>query len=480
MKSNEMKRRLLILALLLGCIPAAAASPGNIIPLPDSTALSRGSLRVSGIALKCDPRMDSTAVRAVTRFAAELSLACGRTCPVSSPVGIDASVENGNAKGMIFLLDRSLAPDEYRIETGSRRAVVYASGAEGFIHSIQTLKQLLPASLSGAEAAEGGRWALPCCTISDRPDYGYRGLMLDCSRHFWSTDEIRRCLDMMEKFKLNRFHWHLTDDQGWRIEIKPLPLLTSMGSWREGTETDGGPGSSDHVRYGGFYTQDDIRDIVSYAADRGISVIPEITMPGHFLAALSAYPETGCSGGPYQTATGWGTSSQLICAGKEQSYAFLETVISEVAGLFPSEYINIGCYDCPVSEWEECPDCQAKIAELGFGDGSGLSTEERLLGYFTERVVAMLAAEGKKAICRDEALEWTDPGFLEDNGALIMRRNGNITEVSSGGEVIGLQEDIWTESISSPEQLERKLTEILPGLSEKQWRSGDRPSEKNK
>lgn len=468
MKPEPMKR-LLILALISGCISAAAANPDNIVPRPDSVTLSRGSLRLTGISLKCDPRMDSTAVKAVSRFAADLSLACGKTCPVSSPVGIDASVAGGSAKGLIFLLDRSLAPEEYRIETESRTGVIYASGPEGFIHAIQTLRQLLPGSLSGGEAEEGARWTLPCCTISDRPESEYRGLMLDCSRHFWSTDEIKRCLDMMERFKLNRFHWHLTDDQGWRMEVEALPLLGSMASWREGTAISGEPGTSDHIRYGGCYSKADILEIVRYAGDRGISVIPEITMPGHFMAALSAYPEIGCTGGPYRASTDWSVSTQPVCAGKEESYVFLETVLSEVAALFPSEYVHIGGYDCHPEEWEKCAACQSKIAELGFSDEPGLSAEEQLLGYFTGRVISMLAADGKKAICRDEALARTDPDLMETCGTLTMSTNGAFTEIYSGEEMIGIQQDIWTEELETPAQLERALEEILPGLAERQW-----------
>ena len=456
-------KHLLILSLMLACATMHAASPEDIVPRPRSIETAKGAMRVAGVSIKCDPRMDSTGFLAVSRFAADLSLACGKTCAVSSPVGIGASVGSGEAKGLIFLIDLSLQPEEYRISVKPRHATISASSSEGIIHSLQTLKQLLPESVRAGVPDEKARWVLPCCEISDGPEFGWRGLMLDCSRHFWSTDEIKRCLDLMEAFKLNRFHWHLTDDQGWRIEIKSLPLLTQIACWREGTATSDDPASSDHVRYGGYYSQDEIREIVRYAADRGITVVPEISMPGHFLAALSAYPETGCTGGPYAAATGWGVSDQLICAGKEESYAFLESVISEVAGLFPSEYVHVGFRDCLLGEWEKCPDCQKMIGTLGLHGDGRRSAEEQLLGYFKARVSTMLAAEGKKAIfCSGTAA-------ADDGGAATMCGNGEYTEIHEDGRLAGLQTDIWTEYISSPEALEETLLGRLGPLSEAQW-----------
>lgn len=445
-------KRLLTILLMLAATVMHASSPDGIVPRPLETELLKGGMRVAGAPFKCDPDIDSVSFRTISRFAAELSLASGRTCAVSAPVGIEASVGNGSAKGMIFLRDKSMLPEEYRIEIGHRYAVVSASGTEGFAHALQTLRQLLPESIYAGVPAENERWILPCCTIHDRPGYEWRGLMLDCSRHFWSVGEIKRCLDLMERYKLNRFHWHLTDDQGWRIEIKSLPLLTQIACWREGTATEDSP--SDHIRYGGFYTQDEVREIVRYARERGITVVPEITLPGHVLAALSAYPEVGCTGGPYAAATDWEVSDQLICAGKETGFEFLEKVLSETAALFPSEYIHIGGSDCPTTEWEKCPDCRRRIEELGLQDNAGL------LGYFLTRVGDMLAREGKKAVLRSE-----EPSA---EGLTMMEAEGR-TEVLEDGEVIGIQTDIWTEHISAPEQLEARLLSALPQLSEIQW-----------
>lgn len=485
----------LILATLLAGATTHSALAINITPRPLEAELLKGSMRAAGVSIKCDPAIDAIGFGAIKRFAADLSLAGGKTCVVSAPVGLEASVENGSAKGLVFLLDNSLPDEGYRISIDHRLAVVTAASSEGFIHSLQTLRQLLPESIFSGRPAEGDKWVFPCCTITDSPRFSYRGLMLDCSRHFWTTDQIKLCLDFMERFKLNKFHWHLTDDQGWRAEIKALPLLTQIACWREGTAVSDDPNSSDHIRYGGYYSQEDMREIVEYAAGKGIEVIPEISLPGHFLAALSAYPNVGCTLGPYYPSTGWGVSDQLICAGKEESYAFLEMVLSEISSIFPDSRIHIGMSDCLTSQWEKCPDCQARIAALGFKDDSEKSAEQKLLAYFFERVRTILAENGKKAICREEVLDWTDPEDLLEDGVVIMCRStsGRIPAATGkgikliltleaedraaepdagtlrGDDPAGWQQDIWTEYISTTEQLEDCLLERLRQISGIQW-----------
>lgn len=353
-------KRILLFALLLLCLDAAAVSPERVVPGVREAELLKGSLRVSGIPFKCDPAIGPAGRKAAARLAADLSMACGKTSTVTSPIGLAASVGNGSAKGIIFLHADGMQPGEYHISIGSRCAVVSASSDEGIVHSAQTLRQLLPESIYGAADGEKARWVLPCCEIHDGPEMAYRGLMLDCSRHFWSTAEIRRCLDLMEAFKLNSFVWHLSDDQGWRMETDAFPQLNSIGSWREGTATS--DGSSDHERYGGFYSKDEIREIIRYAEERGITVIPEISLAGHVMAALAACPGIGCTGGPYEAATGWGIFDELICPGKQQSYEFVQTVLGEAAALFPSEYVHIGAADCPTTRLETCPTARRKSA----------------------------------------------------------------------------------------------------------------------
>lgn len=488
-----MKLLPLILATVIASAASYASSLDSITPRPLSAEMLKGSMRVAGVSVKCDPSIDATGVMAISRFAADLSLACGKTCVVSTPVGLAASVGNGSAKGLVFLKDSLMSGEQYRISIDHNTAVVEAGSSEGLIRSLQTLRQLLPDSIRSGIPSNGDKWVLPCCVINDSPEFSYRGMMLDCSRHFWSTEEIKRCIDLMEEYKLNRFHWHLTDDQGWRIEIKSLPGLTRTACWREGTET--ADGTSDHIRYGGYYTQDEIREIVKYAADRGIETIPEISIPGHFLAALSAYPGIGCTKGPYQASTGWDTSDQLICAGNDDSYAFLASVLAEVSALFPGKYIHVGGADCITSQWEKCPDCQARISSLGLHDSEKVTAEQQLLAYFFDRVRQMLADNGKYAICREEVLDWTDPDVLAKTNTVVMCGYGStraskaaeygIPVIFSGPEsgataaepigseadegIIGLQEDVWTEHITTGSQLEDELLERLRLLSEIQW-----------
>lgn len=490
----------------------------RIIPQPREAALTKGRLRVSGTAVKCDPSLGAEVFDAVNRLAADISLASGKTCTVSSPIGLEASISEDSAKGLIFIRDNSLESEEYRISVGTRAAVIRASGLNGFIYSIQTLKQLLPESIYGKHGTEGEKWYLPCCEISDKPRFAYRGMHLDCARHFWTVKEIKRYLDVMAMFKLNRFHWHLTDDQGWRIEIKAYPLLSRIAAYREGTMTGHDFNSNDHIRYGGCYSQDEIREVVGYAAGLGITVIPEIDLPGHMLAALSAYPEFGCTGGPYQAWTKWGVSDQVLCPGKEGTFRFLEGVLTEVAELFPSEYVHIGGDECPKSEWEKCPDCQALIARLGLKDDGKFSAEQYLQNYVTARIQEFLAGKGKKIIGWDEILEGSPaPGatimsWRGTAGAVKAAENGfdaimtpnshcyfdycqseNREEEPLGiggfvplekiysfeplegmdpqaaSHVLGVQANLWTEYISETGHLEYMLLPRMLALSEVQW-----------
>lgn len=524
-------KRILISILILSTVPVFALSqtkPANqqkttsaldgIVPKPMSTELLKGTFRVSGAAVKCDPSIDSLSLDAIMRLAGRIGLVSGRTCPVSTPIGLADAISKGSAKGIFFLRDKSLGNEEYSITVSPKAAVIKASSLNGFIYSIQTIKQMLPESIYGNVPAENGKWVLPCCVIKDRPLFAYRGMHLDSARHFWSVEEVKKYLDVMAMYKLNRFHWHLTDDQGWRIEIKAYPLLSQIASYREGTMTGKDFNSDDHKLYGGFYTQDQIRDIVRYAGRLGITVIPEIDLPGHMLAAMSAYPWLGCTGGPYSSWTKWGVSDQVLCAGKESTYKFLETVLGEVTGLFPSEYIHIGGDECPKTEWKKCPACQAKIAELCLKSDDKYSAEQYLQNYVTARIQKFLESRGKKIIGWDEILEGRlEPGatvmsWRGTDGAkeaiargfdAIMTPNSHLyfdycqsenqdeEPLSNGGfislekvysfnpyegiteemrsHIIGVQANLWTEYIPTNEQLEYMLLPRMLALSEVQW-----------
>ena len=339
------------------------------------------------------------------------------------------------------------------------------------------------------------------------------------SRHFFSTDEVKKYIDMMSIHKMNTLHWHLTDDQGWRIEIRKYPRLTEVGSIRKGTVIRKEWGHYDGIPYGGYYTQEQIKDVIDYAAAQGITIIPEIDLPGHMLSALAAYPELGCTGGPYDVWGTWGIADDVLCAGNEETMVFLENVLAEVAGLFPSEYIHIGGDECPKVRWEKCPVCQAKIKELGLKDDGNFNAEHYLQSYVMERMEKFLATKGKKIIGWDEILEGT-PGpdatvmsWRGSDGGIKASKMGHdvimvpnsyfyfdyyqapdtenepfgiggyvpiekvysydpyteITEPEAREHILGIQANLWTEYIASNAHLEYMVLPRQAALSEVQW-----------
>lgn len=301
-------------------------------------------------------------------------------------------------KGIALLIDNSLDVNDegYTLDVNPKRVTVKARTPQGLFYGMQSLMQLLPAEIEHPAVVDGIAWQAPAVTVKDEPRFSYRGMMLDPCRHFMSVDEVKRNLDVLALFKINTMHWHLTDDQGWRIEIKQYPKLTEIGSKR--IEGEG-------FEYGGFYTQEEIKDIIKYAADRFITVIPEIEVPGHEMAAIAAYPELSCKGEPGVPRIIWGVEDIVLCAGKESTFEFFENVFKEVVELFPSEYIHIGGDECPKTEWKTCPLCQKRIREEGLKAQDGHSAEERLQSYFVQRMEKVLAKYGKKIIGWDEILE---------------------------------------------------------------------------
>ena len=288
--------------------------------------------------------------------------------------------------------------DSYKIIVNENNINITSSEASSLFYAIQTLRKSLPFD------AKGENIAMPATEIHDYPRFGHRGMMLDVSRHIFPLDSIKEYIDLMALHNMNKFHLHLTDDQGWRIEIKKYPKLTEVGAWRSGTKI-GKSETFDTIRYGGFYTQEELRDLVKYAADRHITIIPEIDLPGHQLAALATYPELGCTGGPYEVWKQWGVADDVICAGNEDAMRFLEDVLTEVMDIFPSEYIHIGGDECPKVRWEQCPKCQAKIKELGFKDDEHFKAENYLQSYVMTRMEKFVEDHGRKVIGWDEILE---------------------------------------------------------------------------
>ena len=317
-----------------------------------------------------------------------------------------------NSRGGIFLkLNKELKirDEGYRIEVGKRGVVLEAASYKGLFYAAQSLVQMMPPERSDLDEIP-----LQNCLIEDYPRFKWRGLHLDVCRHFMPKEFVLKYIDLLAKHKYNTFHFHLTEDQGWRIEIKRYPLLTEVGSIRKETLIGHGRASDqyDGKPHGGFYTQEDIREIVEYAAKRFVTVVPEIEMPGHSLAALASYPFLGCTGGPYEVATRWGVFHDVMCAGKESTFEFIENVLDEVVELFPSEYIHIGGDECPKTKWKECPLCQKRITDEALAD------EHHLQSYFIQRVEKYLNQKGRKLIGWDEILE----GGLAPNAAVMSWR----------------------------------------------------------
>ena len=299
----------------------------------------------------------------------------------------------------------------YQIIVTENYIKIISSNTLSIIYGIQTLRKSLPIGTKAAKIA------FPSAVINDWPRFAYRGMHLDVSRHFFPLDSLKVYIDAMALHNLNRFHLHITDDQGWRIEIKKYPKLTEIGAWRSGTLI-GKTMAFDTIRHGGFYTQEELKDLVKYAADRNITIIPEIDLPGHMLAALASYPELGCTGGPYEVWKQWGVSEDVICAGNEDAMRFLEDVLLEVMDIFPSEYIHIGGDEVPRDRWRECPKCQAKIKELGIKGDERHSAEDYLQSYVMSRMEQFVESHGRHIIGWDEMLD----GELAPNATVMSWR----------------------------------------------------------
>ena len=334
--------------------------------------------------------------------------------PSANYIELDIDGDMTNAEAYKIDID----PDKIDIEGGSAAGVFYA---------VQTLRKSIP---------EAGMHDVnyPVGEIEDAPRFGYRGAHFDVARHFFPADSVKTYLDMMALHNMNTFHWHLTEDQGWRIESDRYPLLTEIGSKRPGTTIGHNTEEIDTIPVEGFYTKEQIRDIIDYAAKRHITIIPEIDLPGHMQAALAAYPNLGCTGGPYEVWKRWGVSTEVLCAGNDSVYAFLDGVLDELTDLFPSEYIHIGGDECPKIEWEKCPKCQAKIKELGLKKDKEHTAEQKLQSHVTKHVSDFLASKGRKIIGWDEILEG---GIAPDATVMSWRGEaGGIKASDMGHDVI--------------------------------------------
>ena len=434
---------------------------------------------------------------------------------VKAQTGIELQVQAGEGGKGGIVLQLGLAndnPEAYQLKVDASQVVISSPSEAGVFYGIQTLRKAV-------DVAEGSNVELPAVEIKDQPRFGYRGMMLDVGRHFFSMDEIKTYIDMMALHNINRFHWHLSEDQGWRIEIKKYPKLTEIGSMRKETVIGHNSGKYDGKPYGGFYTQEQAKEIVAYAAERYITVIPEIDLPGHMQAALAAYPELGCTGGPYEVWTQWGVSDNVLCAGNDQTIQFIKDVLAEIVEIFPSEYIHVGGDECPKVKWSTCPKCQARIKALGLKRDNKHTKEERLQSYVIHEAEEFLNSKGRKMIGWDETLEgglapnatvmsWRgEAGGIEatkQHHDVVMTPNTYLyfdyyqskdteTEpMAIGGYlpiervysyepmpkslspeeqkyIVGVQANLWTEYIPDFKQVQYMVLPRMAALSESQW-----------
>lgn len=477
------------------CIKAVNGKTISVVPYPAEVTSHGGSFNAGGAKVSSSglPKAERKMVEGFGDYVSE------------------AFGEKRSSAKIVFSHDSSVEGEGYEIDIRRDGISVRSGSYSGTLYAIATLKQMFSC---------GNGTNVPCVSIRDFPRFAYRGLELDCSRHFFRIDEVKKILDVMAMYKLNRFHWHLTDDHGWRVEIRKYPLLTSIGAWRDGSQVDWEVNHNDGIRYGGFYTQEQLREVVAYAAERGIEIVPEIDLPAHLVSALAAYPELGCTGGPYKVFTLWDIAPDILCAGKESSFDFLDGVFSELCDIFPGEYIHIGGDECPKARWKECPDCQRRITELGLKDTEEWTAEHYLQNYVTARVQKMLADKGKKVIGWDEILE----GSLEPGATVMSWRGteGGLKAACSGFDaimtplthcyldycqgpdpmreptgighylpiekcysyeplegipaecrhhILGVQGNLWTEFIARNEHLEYMLLPRMLALAEVQWSS---------
>jgi len=388
---------------------AQPATTLALVPLPSKVTTGRGSFTLTA----STPIVADAALRAQGR---QLASALG---PATS---FDLPVRSGPAPAAPHIalriqkpLESTLGGEGYRLNVTPRAVTIVAAAPAGVFYGMQTLRQLLPTAIFRDAAVKGVTWQVPVVTIEDVPRFRWRGAHLDVARHFQPKEFVKKYIDLLALHKMNRFHWHLTDDQGWRLEIKQYPKLTSIAAWRKETLVGHHRDKDqqfDGIRHGGFYTQDDVREVVAYAAERFVTVVPEIEMPGHSQAIISAYPELGCTNEPVEPRMVWGISPYLLNA-EPSTIMFMQNVLSEVLTLFPSLWIHVGGDEAVKTQWKASPRIQARIAELG------LKNEEELQSWFIRQMDTFLTSKGRRLIGWDEILE----GGLAENATVMSWRN---------------------------------------------------------
>lgn len=480
----------------------------DIVPEPSDVRVGEG---VFSLTRRTEIRLsdgDSALVRTAELFGGLAGKSLGR--PLAVVRG------GGQESGTICVALGDLPAEAYVLSVRSDRIDLTGGSPAGVFYGFQTLRQMLPESALRGEKARA--IDLPVVEIRDEPRIGYRALLLDVGRHFFGPEEVKSVIDLMAMHKLNRLQWHLTEDQGWRIEIRKYPELTRRGAWRDRSDLrpaeDGRP-EKDPQPYGGYYTRQQVREIVRYAADRFIEIVPEIEMPGHAMAALASYPWLGCLGEGYEVPSLWGVKEDVYCAGKDSTFVFLEDVLTEVTDLFPYELVHIGGDECPKARWKECPRCQRRMRDEGLG------SEEELQSYFVRRIERFLASRNRRMVGWDEIRQ----GGLSETAIVLSRKreqglrsaleNGNdvimtpylncyfdyyqgsreTEPLAFGGflplrtaydldpfeglnaeqsrRILGVQCNLWTEFVATLDHAEYMLLPRLAAFAERAWTGGE-------
>lgn len=498
----------ILLSLILSLFVAtgfATDASYDVIPLPQSIVMVKGKAFIlnSNTTIFCSSKDDLMQKNA-----------CFLSCYIADLTGLklkvsDIKPKKGNYIELLLNNKNIKGKEAYTININNKNIKISGLTSTGVFYGVQTLRKSLPIC-----NAINNPIVLPAAEIKDAPRFKYRGMMLDCSRHFFSIDFIKKFIDLIALHNMNTFHWHLNDDQGWRIEIKKYPKLVEIGSVRTGTVMGRNSDVDDSIKYGGYYTQDQCREIVEYARQRHITVIPEIDMPGHMKAVLASYPNLGCTGGPYKVGHNWGVYYDVLCIGNEDTFKFVEGVLDEIIDIFPSRYIHIGGDETPTKRWSECSKCEKIMQKEGL-------PINKLQAYFTNRIEKYLNSKGRSIIGWDEILDgdinksatimsWRgiEPG---EKGAkmghdVIMSPTSHcyfdyaqtkeqysepLTQVhsldveqvysldpapktmseESKKHILGVQANLWTEYISNPNLATYMLLPRMAALSEVQWTS---------